>query len=276
MKQLPNPETKWRLFFALLVLPLAARAQVFDTTPPKIAHQPVRLGRVGKPLPITANVSDNAGVKSVRITIQHDGQQIEHEMNAVASAASVPVVVQTGTEAVAVYSTPGNTGKQLGQLTPGELLEVTLVRAPYYRIRSATGLTGYIPADAVQTVESGAAYRITLPAALTAGGRLAYQIAATDDFGNESKTELIPIRLLTDAEIARLQGQRGGQTPPARSEEQAAARPAAKGSAAKSLYSKPAFWITTAAIGGGIIYMLASGDDGSAPKKAAVGVTIGW
>ena len=109
MKHVPNTETNWRLFLVLLVLPLAARAQVFDTTPPKIAHQPVRLGRVGKTLPILANVSDNTGVKSVRITIQHDGEQIQHEMNPVADAASVPVVVQTGSESVALYATPGAT-----------------------------------------------------------------------------------------------------------------------------------------------------------------------
>lgn len=275
MEHLLNSETKWRWFFALLILPLAAGAQVFDTTPPKIAHQPVRLGRVGKILPILANVSDNSGVKSVRITVQHDGQQIQHEMNPVQSASSVPVVVQTGTEAVALYATPSGNGKLLGQLAPGELLEVTLVHPPYYRIRSAAGLVGYIPADAVQIVESGAAYRITLPVQLTAGGRLSYQITATDDFGNEAKTDLIPIRLLTDEEIARLQERRSEPTPLTRGKEATAVRPAAKGTS-KSLYAKPAFWITTAAIGGGIIYMLASGSDDTAPKKAVVGVTIGW
>lgn len=275
MKHVPNTETNWRLFLVLLVLPLVAGAQVFDTTPPKIAHQPVRLGRVGKTLPILANVSDNTGVKSVRITIQHDGEQIQHEMNPVADAASVPVVVQTGSESVALYATPGATGKLLGQLAPGELLEVTLVRPPYYRIRNAAGLVGYIPTDAVQTVESGTAYRIILPLALTAGGRLSYQITATDDFGNEARSDLIPVRLLTDAEIAQLQERRSGQTPSGRSEEAPAVH-ATKASAGTSLYRRPAFWITTAAIGGGIIYMLTSGKDDSSPQKAAVGVTIGW
>ena len=277
MKQMPNPETTRRLLFALLIMPLLAAAQVFDTTPPRIAHQPVRLGRVGKVLPIIANVSDNGGVKSVRITIQHDGQEIQHQMNQVKSESAIPVVVQTAAEGVVVNSLPGGSGKSLARLGAGEQLEVTLVRAPYYRIRTAAGVVGYVHGDEVQTVESGASYRVTLPAQLTAGGRLAYKIAAVDDFGNESQTDLIPVRLITDEELARLQSQKPGQTPsrPVESAE-SAARPGEPNKSIKSIFSRPVFWIATAAAGGGLYYFLSSGDEESSDKKASVGLVVGW
>jgi hypothetical protein len=274
MKQMPNAETKWRLICVLLVLPLIAAAQVFDTTPPKIAHQPVKLGREGKILPIIAYVSDNSGVKSVSIAIQHDGQLIQSEMNQVKAETSVPVVVQTSSDAIPVYSTPGTTGKILGLLASGELLEVTLVRSPYYRIRTAAGLVGYIDSGTVQVVESGAAYRVTLPVNLTSAGRLAYQIAAVDDFGNETKTELIPIRFFNDEEIARLQGVKPGKEKP--SQEEADVQPARAKSSSKPLYTKPVFWIATAAIGGGAYLLLSGGDGDAKTKKATVGLVIGW
>jgi hypothetical protein len=278
MKQLQNPETIWRLFFALLVFPLIVAAQVFDTTPPKIAHQPVKIGRLGRTLAILANVGDNAGVKSVTITLYHDGQQIQHEMNQLKSEASVPVVVQTSAEAVSVYSTPESSGKILAQLAAGELLEVTLVRSSFYRIRSAAGVAGYVQADEVQTVESGSAYKVTLPTQLTSSGKLAYQIAATDDFGNEAKTELIQVRLISDEELAQLQGQR---VPPGTPEKQGGqmrkSQPAGPKSSQKSLFARPVFWIATAAAGGGIYYLLSRGDDDdAASQRATVGLVIGW
>lgn len=277
MKQMPNPETMRRLVFALLILPLLAAAQVFDTIPPRIAHQPVRLGRVGKVLPIIANVSDNGGVKSVRITIQHEGQEVQHQMNQVKSESSVPVVVQTGAEGVVVNSLPGGSGKSLARLAAGELLEVTLVRAPYYRIRTAAGVVGYVHADEVQTVESGASYRVTLPVQLTAGGQLAYRIAAVDDFGNESQTDMIPIRLITDAELARLQGKKPAQTPARATESaEAPAGPSEQNKSIKSVFSRPVFWIAAAAAGGGLYYFLSSGDEESSDKKASVGLVVGW
>ncbi len=277
MKQMPNPKTSRRLLFELLMLPLFASAQVFDTTPPRIAHQPVRLGRVGRVLPIIANVGDIGGVKSVRITIQYDGQEIQHQMNQVKSESAVPVVVRTAGEGVVVNSLSGGSGKILAQLPAGELLEVTLVRAPYYRIRTRAGVVGYVHADEVETVESGASYRVTLPVQLTAGGKLAYRIAAVDDFGNESQTDLIPIRLITDEELARLQNKKPGQIPaqPAKRAE-AAGRTREPNKSIKSVFSRPVFWIATAAAGGGLYYFLSSEDEKNADKKASVGLVIGW
>jgi hypothetical protein len=198
-------------------------------------------------------------------------------MNQVKSETSVPVVVQTGAEGVVVNSLPGGSGKSLARLAAGELLEVTLVRAPYYRIRTAAGVVGYVHADEVQTVESGASYRVTLPVQLTAGGQLAYRIAAVDDFGNESQTDMIPIRLITDAELARLQGKKPAQTPARATESaEAPAGPSGQNKSIKSVFSRPVFWIAAAAAGGGLYYFLSSGDEESSDKKASVGLVVGW
>ena len=276
MKQLPSPETMMRSLLALLLFPLMVAAQVFDTTPPKIAHQPVKLGREGRTLPIIANVSDNAGIKSVSIAIYYNEQQVVRAMNQVKSETSVPVIVQTSSEATPLYSTPGTSGKLLADLAAGELLEVTLLRPPFYRVRTATGVVGYVNSDAVQIVEAGATYRVTLPSQLTSGGRLAYQIFALDDFGNEAKTDVIQIRIISDEELARIQGRKNLQEKPvaAKGDTELERLPQKK-SSEKILFAKPLFWVGAAVVGGGVYYLI-SGDDDEAAAKASVGLVVGW
>lgn len=290
MKQMPEAETKWSLFGLMLALPLLAMAQVFDTTPPTIAHQPVKLGREGKALPIIAFVGDNSGVKNVRISIQHDGESVESQMTLVDAEGSVPVVVQTRDEEVPLFATPSTSGKVLGNLSGGEQLQVTLQRPPFYRVRSASGLVGYIEANRTEVVESGAVFKINLPARLTAGGRLAYQIMATDDFGNEAQTAMINVRLVSDEEVARLQqnlaareSRQPGAPAEAKPEGMAGETPAEpresglkKPAASRSLFSRPGFWIATAAVGGGAWYLLSGGDEGGGAKKSDVGLVISW
>lgn len=290
MKQMPEAETKWGLFGLMLALPLLAVAQVFDTTPPTIAHQPVKLGREGKALPIIAFIGDNSGVKNVRIVIEHDGKSVESQMTQVEAAGSVPVVAQTRDEEVPLFATPSTSGKVLGKLGGSELLHVTLQRPPFYRVRSESGLVGYVEASRTDVVESGAEFRINLPARLTAGGSLAYQIFASDDFGNEAQTAMINVRLVSDEEVARMQQNlaarenrpttapaedksdgMSGETPTER-RESGLKQPASS----RSLFSRPGFWIATAAVGGGAWYLLSGGDEDGGAKKSDVGLVIGW
>ncbi len=268
-----------------MMLPVLMWGQVFDTTPPKISHQPVKLGRTGRALPIIAYISDTSGIKAATMHLQHDGQITESEMTLMTGGESIPVTVQMNESATA-YSGPGEKYKVMGTIPAGAQLEVTLVRPPYYRIRTANGMVGYIPSASADIVESGQAFRTTIPAELTSAAKCSYQISALDDFGNESRTGITQIRFITEEELARMQqDMSGGPAKVERPSDSSAGtsdnldvspqstRPG-KGPS-KPIYKKPVFWIVTAAVGGGAYYLL-SGDDDPAAKKATVDMIVSW
>ncbi len=288
MKQMPCSETSQIriILMALMVVPALIFAQVFDTTPPRIAHQPVKLGRSGRSLPVVAHISDNSGIKSVILHMQYDGQVVESEMIAAAGGESTPVTIQTR-ESVTVYSGPGESYKNIGTLPAGAQVDVTLVRSPYYRIHTANGLVGYIPAASADIVETGQAYRATIPAEGSTAAKFSYQISALDDFGNESRTAITPIRFISAEEIARMQQgmsggrtemdkQAGSSTTASPTTDQAPQKRTTARGASKPVYKKPVFWIVTAAVGGGAYYFLSGDEDKSSSRKGTVDIVVGW
>ncbi len=256
----------------LWLFPPIVQAQAFDTTPPIIAHQPQKLGRQGKPLPLAANIADSGGVKAVQLKITYEGEAFEGAMPVINEKEAVPVTAKILTDQLPVYSGPGTTFKKVGVLNADQQVLVTMIRDPYFRIRSEQGLSGYIDAQSAQVITQGRLYGVTVPANITQSAFLTYQIIAIDAFGNESKTEPIEVRLIDDKQLAKLQT-RAGLTPKAEAQPPATVKPL---SARKSspFYTKPVFWLAAAAAGGA--YYLLSGDDEEQAKDSTVFLNIEW
>ncbi|HPI71974.1 MAG TPA: SH3 domain-containing protein [bacterium] len=257
----------------LWLFPPIVQAQAFDTTPPIIAHQPQKLGRQGRPLPLAANIADSSGVKAVQLKITYEGEAFEGSMPVINENEAAPVAAKILTDQLPVYAGPGTTFKKVGVLSLGQQVLVTMVRDPFLRIRSDQGLSGYIDAQSAQVIARGRLYGVTVPANITQSAFLSYQIIAIDAFGNESKTEPIEVRLIDDKQLAKLQA-RAGLTPKAEAQPPATVKPL---SARKPspFYTKPVFWLAAAAAGGGAYYLLSGGDEEEA-KESTVFLSIEW
>ena len=253
--------------------PQVVQAQAFDTTPPIIAHQPQKLGRQGKPLPLAANIADSGGVKAVQLKISYEGEAFEGAMPVINEKEAVPVAVKILTDQLPVYAGPGTNFKKVGVLNLDQHVLVTMIRDPYFRIRSEQGLSGYIDAQSTQVITQGRLYGVTVPANITQSAFLSYQIIAIDAFGNESKTEPVEVRLIDDKQLAKLQT-RVGLTPKAEAQPPATVKPLSARKASP-FYTKPVFWLAAAAAGGGAYYLL-SGDDEEQAIESTVFLNIEW
>lgn len=267
-------ETRLRpivLVAAFCFLPVFLFAQTFDTTPPVIGHQPQKLGRQGKPLPLSALIADASGIKSVQLKITYEGESFEGPMPVINENESAPVVVKILTDQLAVYAGPGANFKKLGVLYIDEQVDVTLVRGAFYRIKSGRGLSGYITATSTETIMQGKLYGVTVPATITQSAFMTYQIIATDSFGNEAKSGPAEVRLIDDKELAKLQAKAG--LTPRGTKTEAAVKPSGSRTG-KPFYAKPLFWVTTLAVGGGAYYYFTREDEKE--KDASVNLTIEW
>ncbi|MBN2357170.1 hypothetical protein JXO59_13730, partial [candidate division KSB1 bacterium] len=65
----------WLVFFPVLLI-----AQTFDTTPPSIYHQAVKLSRINRPLPLIAYLSDQSGVRETMVKVNYRGESSELAM----------------------------------------------------------------------------------------------------------------------------------------------------------------------------------------------------
>ena len=255
--------------FFLVLAPVLLYAQAFDTTPPVISHQPQKLGRQSKPLPLSAHIADPSGIKSVQLKISYEGESFEGSMPVINE--SVPVVIKILNDQYPIYAGPGSNFKKMGTLLLDEEVNVTLVRDSFYRIRSSRGLYGYVSNVSTEVVLRGKLYGVTVPANITQSAFLTYQIIAIDMFGNETKTPPVEVRLIDEKQLARLQAQ-AGLTP----------RTKTAGANVRSLdtrkavpfYSKPTFWLATLAAGGGAYYYFSRQEDKE--KDATVNLMIEW
>lgn len=250
-----------------LVLASALAAQTFDTTPPTISHQPVKLGRSGKPLALAAVVGDNGGVRNVVVKASHEGAPVELSME---QGPNVPLKVRVSTPHLDVFSGPGSVNKKVGALAAGDVADVTQARDGYLRIRMESGLVGYVEAADCVTLDTGYLYRANLPAEWTIGGTLSYQIFAMDNFGNESQTGVIEVRLIDEAQLARMQAQMGLIEKETKSGEKSSVH------RSRPIYKNPWFWVGAAAVGGGAYYLISSGNGSENSTKSTVNVIIGW
>ncbi|NLP12504.1 SH3 domain-containing protein [bacterium] len=248
-------------------------AQAFDTTPPIIAHQPQKLGRQGKPLPLAANIADSNGVKAVQLKISYEGEAFEGPMPVINEKEAVPVAVKILTDQLPVYAGPGTTFKKVGVLNRDQQVLVTMIRDPYFRIRSEQGLSGYIDAQSAQVITQGRLYGVTVPANITQSAFLTYQIIAIDAFGNESKTEPVEVRLIDDKQLAKMQT-RAGLTPKAQVKSPATVKPLSSRKSSP-FYTKPVFWLAAVAAGGGAYYLLSGGEE-EQTKDSTVFLSIEW
>jgi hypothetical protein len=256
-----------------LILPALVFAQSFDTTAPLISHQPVKLGRQGKPMPISAHVADSSGIKAVFLKISYEGESFEGPMPVINESEQVPVLVKVTAAPLPVYAGPAETFKQLGVLTVDEQVEVTMVREAYYRIRSDRGVAGYVAASATETVMQGKLYGVTVPAHITQSAFLTYQIIAMDTFGNESKSASVEVRLIDDKQLAKLQAQ-AGITPRTGAKGQPEPKSLSE-KRSRPFYAKPFFWLTTMAVGGGAYYYYYNQQE-EKTKDASVSVSLEW
>jgi hypothetical protein len=274
MKQMALVETLRRLFRVVVTawfVPLLLYAQAFDTTPPVIGHQPQKLGRQGKPMPLSVLIADPSGIKSVQLKISYEGESFEGPMPVINENESVPVTIKILSDQLPVYAGPGIGFKKLGVLFLDEQVQVTMVRDGFYRITSGRGIAGYIAAGSTETLLQGKLYGVTVPANITQSAFLTYQIIAIDAFGNEAKTNSVEVRLIDDKQLAKLQTQ-AGITP----------RPSTAASSVKPLssrrsspfYKKPVFWLATLAVGGGAYYYYSQQDDKE--KDASVNLILEW
>lgn len=259
-------------YFCMIFMPIPNLAQTFDTTPPTICHQPVKLGKVGKPLSIIANIGDKSGVRASILKINYQSENMEVEMIPVAKEQSLPIKIKIKSEQKTVLSGPGQTYKKIGELVLDELVDVNLVRDNYYRIHSQSGLNGYIENNGCETIESGQEFKAIIPSIATKNNSISYQIFAMDTFGNEAQTEIIDVRLIDEQQLSNLQAKTGLSN----KELSDSGKMTKKRS--KPIYARSWFWIATGAtlgIGGGIYYYL-SIQEPEKTKDATVQVIMGW
>lgn len=275
MKQMTTIGTRRRIRLTLsaIVLPAMLVAQTFDTTPPLISHQPVKLGRQGKPMPIAAHVADSSGIKSVFLKISYEGESFEGPMPVINDSEQVPILVKITTDQLPVYAGPAETFKRLGVLNAGDEVEVTMVREAYYRIRSSHGVAGYIPANATEILMMGKLYGVTVPAHITQSAFLTYQILAMDTFGNEGKTTAVEVRLIDDKQLAKMQAQ-AGLTPKAGQKSETQVKSLSE-KRSRPFYTKPFFWLVAAAAGGGAYYYYYNQQEDKA-RDASVAISLEW
>jgi len=200
------------LIFTLLFFPVIfdlSMAQTGNVNAPIISHQPPKIGYKGRSLSITANINDDIAIKNVSLVINYEEKTKTGKIPQVRSVASVPVMAQVINDC-RVYAGPSTKYRAKGKVFTGEILNVTRVKGNYIRIMSDSGLYGYINANNANVTKRGKLYGISIPASLTTGNFISYQIVATDIYGGVSKTQVNRVKLYTKAELASLRAQKFG------------------------------------------------------------------
>jgi len=271
MKQMRKYETLTALTIAVLIADLIlapficdlSQAQAINLNSPVISHQPKMISYRGKPLNILAHVGTQSRLSKVALKITHDGKTVTGVMPAKKDAGVVPVLV-TASGSPQVLSGPGAQYSKKTSLQDGETLYVTQINGDFYRIRTESGLNGYVESRSTELVLSGSVYGVAIPASMTAGSEISYQIIATDIKGNVASTDIVNVALKTPEEIAAM---REGRIPP---KERVAA-----GAGSKSSFSKVFPWIVLAGIGGAAAYFLTQKNK-TDKDEAAVDVLVDW
>jgi len=275
MRHLRNQGTMIALFVSFLVSYLVLAPMVFDislaqsmdTTPPILAHHPIKVAYRGKPLKITVRIGDESKIQSVKMIINYDGKTITGAIPPRKGMEQVPLIVRAKKK-LTLYSKPGQRGKLRGEVEAGEELYVTGQRQDYYRIKVGE-LTGYVKASDTELLQTGRAYGVALPAKFTNQPSLSYQIIASDIFGNTTSTDLYTVRLLTKEEVAYLRSRAAGskKTTAAKTEDQV--EPEKK-------RSFKALWIFSGLVlaGGGVYYYMTQKKDKT--NKTTAEVVVEW
>lgn len=278
MKQLTKSETTITLFSTILIMYLVfspilcniAFAFAVNQTTPFLLHNPVKAARYGQDLVIKTHVGNPAAVQKVTLILTIDGQVKRGKMVEIASAGNVPITVQARSK-TPVFSGPGSKYTLRGYVQPTDVLQVTESRSSHYRIKSGTGINGYIAQSSVQILSTGKAYGVSLPASLTSREKLTYQIQLVDKLGRITTTEEVDVKLLTPEQVQNLMAKRNKTT---------TASPATQTTIAATrqkddpVYKKSWFWLGLLAIGGGAYFILSQ--DQSDSDTGTLDVLVEW
>jgi hypothetical protein len=280
MKHLKFHET----FLALLILLLvgqmlfafeSAVAQGQENPLPIFSHRPIKVGYREKPLNVIVFVASDATIRGVRLVVNYAGQSLTGAIPERKELGQVPVIVRAVKD-TRLYAGPGTSYKAKDFINVGEELRVTRLKGDFYGVLNSLNNPGYVEANTVEVVKSGAAYGVAIPPAMTAEPEITYQIQATDALGHENSTDFYTVRLLTEEQVAQL---RSGKMLPAKEAsagEASQPRQVKQEKENKSFFASPWFWGTMAAIGGGAYYYSTLNEDKSKEEKATVNVTVGW
>ena len=240
------------------VVPTSSAAQMTDEEPPFISHQPEKVGIRGKALPIIAYIADESQLQKVTLTITVAGQSVTGALPKLKTAGPVPVLVQALKDAD-VLEKPKKKARKVGKVLSGEAMNVTEVSGAFYRVHTPIGLTGFVPAEACEVIATGTAHGVSIPAKLTKGDSLFYQISATDVYNNTATTGLIKVKLLSDDELMALKAAKSKHS-----------GFSVKRSGPTPLFAKVAFIAGVALVGGGAYLMYRS----NASKTTKANITI--
>ena len=255
------------LIFAPVMIDIIL-AQSMDSTPPVLAHNPIKFGYRGKPLKITANIGDDSKIQSASITIQYGGKSITGNFPPRKDLAVVPVLAQAQTDLV-VYAGPGSQYAQRGSFFMGDQFFITGQKQNYYQVYKSTNIKGYVEAVKVSIVMTGQAYGVSLPPSITNQSELSYQISVTDINGNTTVGDLTRVRLLTEDEIDALLAEKSGGT--LRASAKSSAQPEGT---KKSSFTPVLIFGGLALVGGGVYYLLTQHK--TKEEDVPVDVIIGW
>ena len=270
MKQLLKCETLTALIISVVISDLVlapfiwdvSQAQLLDLNGPVISHHPRNIGQREKPLQILAHVGAQAALKKVLIKITQNGKVVSGVVPVKKNSKAVPVIV-TASRALTVFAGAGSKYSKKGLAQAGETLYVSDVRPNFYRVRTDAGITGWVEANGTDVILAGKVYLVTVPATMTAGSSLSYQLFASDNEGNSTSTDVINVSLMTEDEIASL---REGKLPP---KEQALAA-----GVNKSSFSRMFPWVVLLGIGGAAVYFLTQ--KSKTDDEATVDVMVDW
>jgi hypothetical protein len=270
MKQLLKCETITALIIAVIISDLVlapficdvSHAQLLDLNGPVISHHPRTIGQRDKPLQILAHVGAQTAVKKVVIKITQNNKTVSGVMPVKKNSTEVPVIV-TASKDLTIYAGAGTRYSKKGIAQTGETLYVTDVRPNYYRVRTDAGVSGWVESSNTEQVLAGKVYLVAIPATMTAGSSLTYQLFASDSDGHSTSTDAINVTLMTEDEIASI---KEGKLPP---KEQALAA-----GVNKSSFNKFFPWVVLLGIGGAAAYFLTQ--KSKTENDATVDVMVDW
>jgi hypothetical protein len=239
-----------------------SQAQLLDLNGPVISHHPRNIGQRDKPLQVQAHVGAQAVLKKVVIKITQNQKTVSGVMPVKKNSKEVPVIV-TASRDLTILAGPGSRYGKKGIAQTGETLYVTDVRPNFYRVRTDAGVNGWVESDGTDQILAGKVYLVAIPATMTTGSSLSYQLFATDSEGHSTSTDIINVSLMTEDEIVSI---KEGKLPP---KEQALAA-----GVNKSSFNKIFPWVVLLGIGGAAIYFLTQ--KSKTDNDATVDVMVDW
>jgi len=228
------------------------------------------MARYGQELDIEAHVGNPEAVDKVSLLLIIGGQVKRGKMVETASGPNVPVTVQPRSKSP-LFSGPGSEYTVRGYVQSSDILQVTEAFNAYYRIKSTSGLSGFISKSTVRILSTGTAYRISLPAALTKREKLTYQIHVLDKYGRISTSEKVDVKFLTPEQVRNLMAKRNKRTAGAGAAQTTTASSRPNG---KPIHKKGWFWLGLVAIGGGTYYVLSQNQ--TETETGTLDVLVDW